>query len=215
MTPPDTLRAMPRASAPAPRRRENTRARLIEASEAVFAEKGLKRVTVDDLVGAAGFTRGAFYSNFSSIDEVFFTLFEQLSEQMLATVRSVIDGVPEGEFTLESLGLVFERLKPIGQRWYVIQAEFTLLALRSPEARAVFKEHRQRFESQMVEVIGDVVTLLGREPLLPLDQMTETAIALYLHALGQDGLGVGTLGTDELVASVLPHVIVGLSRERP
>ncbi|MGZ4437353.1 MAG: TetR/AcrR family transcriptional regulator [Nocardioidaceae bacterium] len=205
---------MPRPSAPAPRRRENTRARLVEASEAVFAEKGLKRVTVDDLVGAAGFTRGAFYSNFSSIDEVFFTVFEQLSEQMLATVRAVIDGVPEGEFTLESLTLVFERLKPIGPRWYVIQAEFTLLALRSPEAREVFKEHRQRFESQMVELIGDVVTLLGREPLLPLDQMTETAIALYLHALGQDGLGIGTLGTDELVASVLPQVIVGLSRER-
>ena len=54
------------------RRRVNTRARLVEAAEDVFVRKGLKRVTVDDLVGAAGFTRGAFYSNFSSIEEVFF-----------------------------------------------------------------------------------------------------------------------------------------------
>jgi len=214
MTGRDTLRRMPRLPSRGPRRRENTRARLVEASEAVFAEKGLKRVTVDDLVGAAGFTRGAFYSNFSSIDEVFFTLFEQLSEQMLTVMRTCLDAVPEGEFTLSSLADVFEQLKPIGQRWYVIQAEFTLLALRSPEARTVFWEHRQQFEHQMVGVIDDVLTLLGREPLLPLDQMTETAVALYVHALCQDGLGIGTLGTDALVSDVLPHVILGLSRER-
>lgn len=208
----DTLTRMP--ADPLPRKRENTRARLLEAAEGVFAEKGLKRVTVDDLVGAAGFTRGAFYSNFSSIDEVFFTLFEQLSEQMLAVVREVIDAVPEGEFSLESLGLVFERLKPIGQRWFVIQAEFTLLAVRSESAHEVFWEHRQRFETQMVELIGDVLDRLGREPVLPLQQTTETAVALYLHALGQDALGLGALGTDELVEIVLPQVLLGLSRER-
>ena len=47
-----------------------------------------------------------------------------------------------------------------------------------------------------------------------MEQMTETAVALYLHALGQDALGVGALGTDELVGSVLPQVLLGLSRER-
>ena len=72
MTAPDSLRSVssrePTSAASAVRRRENTRARLIEAAEVVFATTGLKRVTVDDLVGAAGFTRGAFYSNFSSIE---------------------------------------------------------------------------------------------------------------------------------------------------
>ena len=113
------------------RRRENTRARLLAAAEDVFLRKGLKRVTVDDLVGAAGFTRGAFYSNFSSIEEVFFELFRQQSEAMLAIVREVVDEAPEEEF---SIGLVLERLRPISSRWFVIQAEFTLLALRNQEA---------------------------------------------------------------------------------
>jgi AcrR family transcriptional regulator len=83
-----------------PRRRENTRARLLEAAREVFAEKGVKRVTVDELVGAAGFTRGAFYSNFSSIEEVFFAVFEDQADQMLAAVRAAIESVPEGEFSL-------------------------------------------------------------------------------------------------------------------
>jgi AcrR family transcriptional regulator len=213
----DTLRGMsaePSPGSPAVRRRENTRARLIEAAEDVFTTKGVKRVTVDDLVGAAGFTRGAFYSNFSSIEEVFFALFEQQSEQMLAVVREAIDAIPEDEFSLESLGQVLERMQPIARPWYVIQTEFTLLALRNEEARRVFRQHREQFESQMVGVIGDVVRLLGREPSIPLTQLTETAIALYLHALGQDGLGIGALNTEELVNLVLPRLIMGLSHPR-
>lgn len=217
MTSADTLRRMsgePPSSPPAVRRRENTRARLIEAAEDVFTTRGVKRVTVDDLVGAAGFTRGAFYSNFSSIEEVFFALFEQQSERMLAVVREVIDSIPEQEFSLESLGVVLESLQPIARPWYIIQTEFTLLALRSEEARRVFQQHRQQFESQMVGVIGDVVRLLGREPSIPVRQLTETAIALYLHALGQDGLGIGALNTEELVNIVLPQLILGLSHPR-
>ncbi len=191
------------------RRRENTRARLLTAAEEVFVRKGLKRVTVDDLVGEAGFTRGAFYSNFSSIEEVFYDLFRQQSEAMLAIVREVVDEAPEEEF---SIGLVLERLRPLSARWFVIQAEFTLLALRNDEARTLFQEHRATFESQMVGLIGDVITRLGRVPTVPLEQLTETAIALYLHSLAQEGLGMGTLDTAALTDIVLPQVIVGLSR---
>jgi AcrR family transcriptional regulator len=210
----DSLRAMPDgeptpSADPTVRRRVNTRARLLAAAEDVFVSKGLKRVTVDDLVGAAGFTRGAFYSNFSSIEEVFYALFKQQSETMLAIVREVVDQTPEGEF---SIGLVLERLRPISARWYVIQAEFTLLALRSEEARALFQEHRAMFEDQMVGVIADLVARLGRVPTVPLAQLTETAIALYLHSLAQEGLGMGTLDTEELTNIVLPQVILGLSR---
>lgn len=220
MTAADRVREMPSPSdasgapSPAARRRENTRARLIEAAEDVFATTGVKRVTVDDLVGAAGFTRGAFYSNFSSIEEVFFALFEQQSERMLAVVREVIASIPEDEFSVDSVGLILESLHPLGRRWYLIQTEFTLLAARNSEARSVFWQHRERFSSQMVEVIGDVVRLLGREPTVPLEQLAETAIALYLHALGQDALGIGTLGTEELVNLVLPQLILGLSHPR-
>ena len=71
------------------RRRENTRARLLEAAEDVFVRKGLNRVTVDDLVGAAGFTRGAFYSNFSSLEEVF------VDAGAPPVVRTPAVGVPE------------------------------------------------------------------------------------------------------------------------
>ena len=204
---------MTAAPTPALRRRVNTRARLVEAAEDVFVRKGLKRVTVDDLVGAAGFTRGAFYSNFSSIEEVFFAVFEQQSQRMLEIVRGVVESVPEGDFSLDSVGLILDALNPVGRRWYIIQTEFTLLALRNESARQVLADQRAGFEGQMRGAIGDVVRRLGRTPTIPIEQLSETAVALYLHSLAQEGLGQGGLDPRQLVEMVLPGVILGLSRE--
>lgn len=178
----------------------------------MFAEKGLKRVTVDDLVGAAGFTRGAFYSNFSSIDEVFFAVFEAQSRRMLETVRAAVDAVPRGEFSLDSLGAILEDLLPFGRTWYIIQSEFTLLALRSDEAREVFAEHHELFKHEMEELVADVLARLDREAVVPLEKLTETAIALYLHSLAHEHLGTGAMDTSALVDVVLPQVLIGLSR---
>ncbi len=196
------------------RRRENTRARLLEAALEVFAEKGIKRVTVDELVAAAGFTRGAFYSNFSSIDEVFFAVFEDQADQMLAAVRGAIESIPEGEFSLDSLGTILESLHPYGRQWYLVHTEFVLYALRNEEARAVLGEHSRRFRAELVDVIGDVLHRLERRATIPLEQVTETAVALYMHSIAQEHLGEQTLGPEELLNSVLPQVVIGLSEPR-
>ena len=211
MTPPD---APATASTAARRKRENTRARLVEAAEDVFVRKGLRGVTVDDLVGAAGFTRGAFYSNFSSIDEVFFAVFDRQSTRLLEIVTEETESIPEDEFTMDSLGLILDAIAPLGERWYALQTEFTLLALRDADARQLLQSHRARLDGRMQQAIGDVVRRLGREPTVSIELVTETAVALYLHSLGQQGLGFGSLEPRELVESVLPQVILGLTSER-
>ncbi len=193
------------------RRRENTRARLLEAALDVFAERGVKRVTVDELVAAAGFTRGAFYSNFSSIDEVFFAVFEDQAERMLVAVRGAIEAIPAGEFSLESLGAILDSVHPFGRQWYLIHTEFVLLALRNEEARGLLGQYSRSFHAELVDVIGDVLARLERRPTIPLEQVTETAVALYMHSIAQEHLGEETLGPDQLLGSVLPQLVLGFS----
>lgn len=197
------------------RRREHTRARLLDAALDVFADQGLRRVTVDDLVGAAGFTRGAFYSNFSSIDEVFFAVFERESTRMLDVAREAIEAVPEGEFTLESIGRVLDATRRYGRQWYMLQAEFRLLALRDEQAREVLADFSRRLRADLVEVIDDALTRLGRTPVLPLDQLAEIVVGLHLHALGHNHLGESTLGDDGLDEQVLSVLVLGFSHETP
>jgi AcrR family transcriptional regulator len=61
-----TTTSEPRISA----RRQATRERVLEAAGEVFAERGFHGASVEDICERAGFTRGAFYSNFSSKDDL-------------------------------------------------------------------------------------------------------------------------------------------------
>jgi AcrR family transcriptional regulator len=51
-------------------RRAQTRDRLLDAAMEVFAEQGVGGATVEEICERAGFTRGAFYSNFESKDDL-------------------------------------------------------------------------------------------------------------------------------------------------
>jgi AcrR family transcriptional regulator len=54
--------------------REQTRQRLLDAAQKLIARKGLDAASVENIAGAAGYSRGAFYSNFRSKDDLFIEL---------------------------------------------------------------------------------------------------------------------------------------------
>jgi AcrR family transcriptional regulator len=54
--------------------REQTRQRLLDAAQKLIARKGLDAASVENIAGAAGYSRGAFYSNFKSKDDLFIEL---------------------------------------------------------------------------------------------------------------------------------------------
>lgn len=63
----------------------------MDAAAQVFAEVGLEGASVEAICDRAGFTRGAFYSNFDSKDELFLELASSVAEQRLASVRGRIE----------------------------------------------------------------------------------------------------------------------------
>ena len=198
------------------RSRENTRTRLVEAAVEVFADRPFGRVTVDHLVAAAGFTRGAFYSNFSSIEQLFHEVYTHQADLMIREVNFVLDGIGPGEFRAEAFREVFAALHPYGRTWFPLHQEYTLLAVREPEARDLFLTNVHHFQERMEELVARMLSLLGREPALPLPQIRDIMLALYLHALGTEQLGTeragsGSLGTEALMSDVLPQLLLSLS----
>src|SRR5699024_3701144 len=59
------------------RRRAETRQRLMDAAYEVFAEYSIRDAPTELICDRAGFTRGAFYSNFSSKEDLFLAVFDQ------------------------------------------------------------------------------------------------------------------------------------------
>src|SRR5918995_5988854 len=70
------------------RRREATRQKLLDAAAQVFAEVGLDAASVEAVCERAGFTRGAFYSNFETKDELFLELAGNVARERVQAVRS-------------------------------------------------------------------------------------------------------------------------------
>jgi hypothetical protein len=89
-----------------------------------------------------------------------------------------------------------------------------LQAVRDPLARERLAGHAEELQGPMVQTIGQVLDLLGREPVMTLSDLTGVMLALYLHGLGNEQLGAGSLDAERLVSEVLPQLVLGLSRPR-
>ena len=63
--------------------RDDTRDKLFEAAARVFEQEGIAGTSIEAIAAEAGFTRGAFYSNFNSKDELIFAMLEDHVEQSI------------------------------------------------------------------------------------------------------------------------------------
>ena len=81
-------------------RSEATRAALIEAARALFAERGYAGVGTEELVRAAGVTRGALYHHFDGKRELLAAVYEQLEAEL---AQALADSVAPGAAVLETL----------------------------------------------------------------------------------------------------------------
>lgn len=144
-------------------RRQRTRTRLLDAAFDVFAEQGVKAASVETIAEAAGFTRGAFYSNFSSKEELFFALMEREKtmrlEQLDAGVEQFLRplvGAGGAELddadVLRTITRILE-LQSDDRRWWLVQSEFLLLALRDPSISADFLRYQDGFFQELTETV--------------------------------------------------------------
>ena len=132
------------------RRRVRTRANLLDAAFVVFAAKGFGRVSIEEVCEAAGYSRGAFYSNFDSLDELFFALYQQRADLIAEQVSGALalDG-PELD-VLAAVDRVTEVLL-LDRDWLLVKTDFLVHAARSPEVARTLLEHRARLRRAVAD----------------------------------------------------------------
>lgn len=67
-------------------RRDATRAALLEAARPLFAERGYDAVGAEQIVAAAGVTRGALYHHFDGKRGLFAAVFEEIEQELIASL---------------------------------------------------------------------------------------------------------------------------------
>ncbi len=82
------------AHPPVTARRALTRDRLMDAALESFAEKGVLASTVEEICERAGFTRGAFYSNFESKDDLCIAVIARATDEVTVAIRAAVESLP-------------------------------------------------------------------------------------------------------------------------
>ena len=120
-------------------KQEETRRRLLDAAASVFIRRGLQAASIEEITAEAGFTRGAFYSNFESKEGLFVELLQQ---RVYDRYRGIVTGTPPDLSPAESLRWVAEKLAEIYRqdesRWlFALWLECLAHAARHPEFRSL------------------------------------------------------------------------------
>ncbi|MGW7524292.1 TetR/AcrR family transcriptional regulator [Streptomyces sp. NPDC054783] len=132
------------------RRRVRTRARLLQAAFEVFAAKGFGRVSIEEVCEAAGFSRGAFYSNFATLDELFFALYRERADLIASQVTQALAQDGPGLDVPTAVDRVTEVLL-LDVDWLLVKTDFLVHAARDPETARALLDHRARLR----EAISD------------------------------------------------------------
>ena len=125
-----------------------TRSRLLEAAKEVFVERGFAGASVEEISERAGYTRGAFYSNFDDKDDIFVAVFEIYLNERIAEVTDIVRAASslEEAFAVIRRGNVHRDSKT----WSMLQAEYWLYAMRNPKARPklaqIYRTERRAYE---------------------------------------------------------------------
>jgi AcrR family transcriptional regulator len=128
-------------------RRAQTRDRLIDAAADVFNRFGYHGASLEAVADAAGYTKGAVYSNFASKAELFVALAERrgVSSGLEETSRAIL-AMPIGDF-VDGMGEMLRAQAARDETWDVLTIEVWLAAMREPALRAtVAHDYRQMRE---------------------------------------------------------------------
>jgi AcrR family transcriptional regulator len=79
--------------------RDQTTQRLLDAAQKLIAKKGLSAASVEDIAADAGYTRGAFYSNFSSKGDLFIELLRRDHQR----AHAAFDALQSDELPLDHI----------------------------------------------------------------------------------------------------------------
>jgi AcrR family transcriptional regulator len=156
-----------------------TRAALLEAAADAFTRVGYEAATVDGITEAAGFSRGAFYSNFESKDELFLTLIESRIQTSLHDIAAAFqEGATAGE-RIRSGGRFLDSLVARDRQWCLLYMEFWARAVRGPKLRRRFAAQYDVWRSGIAEMIEAQQRELGIELDAPASELASALIALF------------------------------------
>ena len=190
--------------------RTRTRELLLDASERVFAQRGYRGASLDDIASEAGFSKGAVYSNFAGKEDLFLALLDRHLDASAAATRAGAmaatpsTGEPLGVVPADPVGALTALATPADPaawEWGLLTMEFFLYAAREPAVKDRLAAILEGQRTYLASTLEAAWPQLSSGPLGPRD------VASVVMALST-GLGVQVvLDPASIDRSLFPRVL--------
>lgn len=198
--------------------RAQTRDRLLAAAAELFSERGVNGASVEQIAERAGFSRGAFYSNFGDKHKLALALLKQRTRREYEEVKELGSAGDTFAARLDALRAWHRERAHHLQSWLTLRTELWLHALRTDDhdLREGLADRERFARNALAGGIVQAFTQAGVQPPADLNQL-----ALIVHAL-EDGLLIQRLicpddTTDEDVVEAVDLLIrswIALARDK-
>jgi TetR/AcrR family transcriptional regulator, transcriptional repressor of aconitase len=157
-------------------KRQETKEKLLRSAEFLFNQGGYEKASVDLIAENAGFSKGAFYSNFESKESIFLELLESSkrrniealesllaqemsAKELLSAIRSYKSG-PDSDFDFAQLAV-----------------EFQLQASRDATFAKAYAKLNRDYRDSLIGVLEKFYAKLGRTPPAPVKDLADILMA--------------------------------------
>jgi murein DD-endopeptidase MepM/ murein hydrolase activator NlpD len=125
-----------------------TRQALLDAATEVFARHGFERAPLEEICDQAGYSRGAFYSNFSSKQQLFMEVLERRTADILAHIATAFADGDTPEQRLDRGARTVEAVLEDDRLWCQLHFEGWVLASRDEDFRALYAQRSSTHASE-------------------------------------------------------------------
>lgn len=188
---------------------ERTKARLKEAAERLLQTKGAGSLRIEEIAREAGFSRGAFYSNYTDRLALLVDVLEDRISTEMAFWKDLFVLAPAG---FADLGQVVSDALALRRQWALINLELQLEAERNEEFRPHFLRYAEVIHAASRAVFVALLARNGKASPEDLDEQVAGARALGLSLALPSTLGDGRVSEDAArrlmqgyIANVVEH----------
>ncbi|HZR79510.1 MAG TPA: helix-turn-helix domain-containing protein [Candidatus Binatia bacterium] len=220
--PPSSSRAavaLASVSGPKQARSERTLYRLLEAAEALIAERGLAGLSIPAVVARAGSSVGGFYGRFRDKNELLRALEERFFLEVTARLEALSDERRWVDATVRDIvAAAVDELVTVTEERRELIRTFLFRATQDTAIRDQAIDFRRRAAERMGAVLlAKASDVRHPEPALALDLAVQAAFSLMQNHVVLDGTHAAgrTLTIDELKREIARLVLayVGLAAE--
>jgi AcrR family transcriptional regulator len=155
-----------------------TRDLLVESANKVFAEKGLHRASIDEIAAGAGFTKGAFYANFKSKEELFLVMLDVHFAERLEAIQAVLSTDADIEAQAEQVGIEFVAALRGDSAWCRLFLEFSSHAARHEEFKRELVSRTDDLRASVASAVAQRAAEAGIVPTIEPDVIARMTFAM-------------------------------------